>query len=98
MSTPSGNVNVNKGGISLGAITLDDSGNGSLSYTATASDIGETTLAASYPGDSTHNPSSGTCTEEIDSQVQNTTTTLTSSPNPAIVGQVVVVSASVQNA
>lgn len=98
MSTPSGNVNLNKGGVSLGSVTLDGSGNGSLSYTATAGDIGVNAISAAYGGDSTHNTSSGSCNEEVDSQVQNTNTTVTSSPNPAIVGQLVTVSVSVANA
>ena len=95
MATPTGTVNLNKNGFSLGVITLDGSGKGSLTYTTNSGDVPQDTISASYGGDSTHNPSSASCIEVVNPAIVNTTTTVTTTPNPAIAGQDVTVNVTV---
>src|SRR5262249_2582415 len=82
--TPTGTVYFNQGDNSLANKTLVD---GRTSFTTRALPIGQDVVTANYSGDSNYGFSGATLTERV--LEANTTTVLTSSPNPSFVGQAV---------
>ena len=91
--TPSGTVTFLDGGSSIGTGTLSG---GVATFTTTTLTVGNHTITTTYPGDGNFNGSSGSMTGNP--QVVNklpTTTTLTSSQNPAKFGQGVTFTATV---
>lgn len=92
---PSGTVSFSDGNTPLGTATLDN--NGKATLTVTSLGVGSHTITASYVGDGNFNPSTVPAAGAI-SQVVNqssTITTVSSSANPSVFGQVVVLTASV---
>ncbi|RPE37315.1 YVTN family beta-propeller protein [Streptomyces sp. Ag109_O5-1] len=89
---PTGTVTFFDGMTSLGTGTLDGSGVATLSVSNLS--VGTHPLTAAYGGDTSHNGS----TSPIDTQTvnaANTTTALTSSPDPSVFGQTKVLTATV---
>lgn len=98
MSNPTGNVQINKNGFSIGSAPVDPStGAYSLTYTTDGSDVPSDALVASYQPDASHNPSSASFSVEVDSAVQDTVTTV-SANSPVIVGGQVNITGTVKNA
>ncbi len=85
--TPTGNVTVSDGAASCtGSVAAG-------TCTLTPTTAGAKTLTATYAGDSNFNGSSDTEPHQVNPA--NTTTTVTSSPNPSLVGQTVTINATV---
>jgi hypothetical protein len=82
-------------GILLGSAPLDGSGTGSLAPLSTLH-AGTHTINVSYSGDNLFNPSTGGGNQLVVSP-DDTSTTLSSAPNPSAVGQAVVFTATVVN-
>ncbi len=92
---PSGTVSFTDGTTPLGTATLDN--NGKAVLTVTSLGVGSHNITASYAGDGNFNPSSVPAAGTI-SQVVNqssTVTTVSSSANPTVFGQIVVLTGSV---
>ncbi len=89
-ATPTGTVTFTNSGTTLGTGTLTG-GVATLSTAALAE--GSDTVTASYGGDSTYSPSSGTLTETVNQAAA--ATALSASPNPAVYGQAVMLTATV---
>lgn len=79
-----GTVTFTSGGQTLGSGTISG---GTVVITTSTLPAGTDTITASYGGDTTYNPATGTTTQTV-SQV-STTLALTSSVNPSTVGQAV---------
>jgi hypothetical protein len=77
----------------LGTSTLSS---GTASITVSTLPIGTNSISAAYPGDSTFAASSGTLSQKVTKD--STTTTLSSSLNPSMVGTAVTFTASVSSA
>lgn len=69
---------------------------GHAAYTTTLLKVGNQVIKATYAGDNTFEPSSGTVKQGV--ELYSTTTTLTSSPNPSAEGQAVTLTATVGSA
>ncbi len=80
---PTGNVTFSYGANTLGVATLDAAGQASL--TVSSFSVGTHTLLATYGGDTTHGSSTSATLSQVVTQA-GTTTNLTSSRNPAAVG------------
>src|SRR5207248_2263817 len=92
---PTGTVTITDGGTVIGTPTVDGSGHATLTTSTLAR--GTHPLAAAYAGDANDCASSSDIlTQTINApDAVATTTTLTSSPNPAFVGQSVTFSSTV---
>ena len=90
-ATPTGTVTFTSGSTTLGTGTLTRR-RGHLEHHRALAE-GSDTVTASYGGDSTYSPSSGTLTETVNQAA--TATALTASPNPAVYGQAVTLTATV---
>lgn len=88
---PTGPVTFLDNGTSLGTGTLNASGQ--ATFTTSALTPGSHTITASFGGDGTFSGSTGTTTVTVNPA--NTATALTSSANPAVVGQQITFSATV---
>jgi hypothetical protein len=95
MTAPSGNVTFMDGTTSLGTGALN--GNGIASFSTAALSVGSHSISAVYSGDTNFAGSSSTVLNQIVNAVMlpATTTTVTSSQNPAAVGQSVTFTAAV---
>lgn len=93
--SPTGILSFTDGGTSIGTATLDASGN--AGFTTSTLAVGAHTIAASYFGDTSFNPSvSVNVTETVNAAAgAATTTTLVSSLNPSAAGQPVTFTATV---
>jgi hypothetical protein len=92
--TASGTVTFNDGGVVLATRTLDATGRATLSTASLA--VGNHVITASYSGDQSFLGSSGSDADFPQVVVPNaSTTSLTSSPNPATPGQTVTFTATV---
>ncbi|MEU2058633.1 Ig-like domain repeat protein, partial [Streptomyces bungoensis] len=92
---PTGTVTFFDGITSLGTSTLDGSGVATLSVSNLS--VGSHALTATYGGDTSYN----TSTSPVDTQTVNaadTTTTLTSAPDPSVTGQAKLLTATVSPA
>jgi hypothetical protein len=99
MNVPSGTVNILRNGNTVAFNQpLDANGNASYQYTTSAGDEPQDVFSVVYNNDSTHNPSSGTCSVPVTDPVQNTVTTVTPSPTSVQAGQVVTLAINVANA
>jgi len=92
-SKPMGTVTFKNGTTSLGTVLLV---NGSALLTKTNLPAGTLSITATYNGDSMNNISASSTLNQIVSQA-TTTTTVTSSPNPSVVGQNVSFTATVKS-
>src|SRR5439155_1116337 len=90
--TPSGTVTFQDGATPLGTGTLDGAGRATLSSSALAA--GTHAITAVYAGDTTFNGSTSGTVSQVVNKV-DTTTALSSSANPSVVGQAVTFTASV---
>jgi len=86
-------VTFKTGMTTLGTATISG-GQASISTAALAT--GSRVVKASYPGDATHDPTSGSVTQVV--QKATTTTVLTSDVNPSTLGQAVTFTATVSSA
>ncbi len=77
-----GTVTVTSGGVTLGTGTVN--AGGTVTITTSSLPAGTDTITASYGGDSTNNPSTGTTSQTVTKT--NPTSTLTSSQNPSTTG------------
>ncbi|MFP5205320.1 MAG: Ig-like domain repeat protein [Acidobacteriota bacterium] len=89
--TPTGNVNFTVNGSALGAVPLNASGVATL--TTSTLPLGNYTVVATYQGDV--NDAGSTASEPLSVIIATTQTTVTASPNPALVGQTITFQASV---
>ncbi|WP_432035505.1 beta strand repeat-containing protein [Streptomyces cucumeris] len=74
-------------------VTVPVDGAGQASFTTSSLSVGPHTVTATYSGDANLDPSTGTNIQQVNAAV--TTTILTVSPNPAVCGQDVTLSATV---
>ncbi len=90
---PSGTVTVNDGSTSLGTATLGNTGKATI--TVNSLPVGSHTLTAAYSGDANLNPSTASGAGAITQVVNqsNSVTTISSSANPSVFGQVVTITA-----
>jgi autotransporter-associated beta strand protein len=93
---PGGSVTFFVDGAARGTVTLNSSGVATLTTANLA--LGNRVVTASYSGSSTFNPSGGTLTGGQQVNAADTSTTLTSSANPSVIGQTVTVAATVRAA
>ena len=94
---PTGTVQFLDGSTSLGIATLNGSGQAILSTNNLAT--GTHTITATYQGSASFSSSSGFTTQTVGSATNNaTTTTVSGSPNPSSLGQVVTITAFVSSA
>src|SRR5207249_367908 len=89
--TPTGTVTFKDAANSLGTVTLNASAQAVL--TTSSLTIGAHNMKAIYGGDATYAGGSGTVRQTV--QASSTTTTLSSSLNPSLVGQAVTFTAQV---
>jgi hypothetical protein len=98
--TPTGAVTLTDGATTLaGPLTLDTTG--AATFTTSALSVGTHPLVATYAGDASGNPIFQASTSATLNQVVNkvdTTTSLSATPNPAVSGQTVTFSVTVQAA
>jgi large repetitive protein len=90
--TPTGTVTFSDGGSQIGTATLNSGGTATIA-TGSALALGRHAITASYGGDRNFAASTGSLTETV-SQVA-TTTAVTSSANPSVIGQTVTYTATV---
>ncbi len=74
--------------------TLTPDNNGVATYTQTYTTSGAVTILANYPGDTTHGPAATSVSVSISNR-STTSTTVTTSANPSVVGQPVTLTATV---
>jgi len=84
-ATPTGVITFLDGMTTLGTVTLDANGNASLSTAGLA--VGSHTITANYGGDANYTSNSTSLIQTVNAKT--TSTTLTSSLNPALQGQTV---------
>jgi probable HAF family extracellular repeat protein len=89
--TPSGTVTINDGSTTLGTVRLGSSDTFNTSILTAGTHI----ISASYSGDNNFSPSSSAVLNQIVNQAGTTTTLVSVSPNPAILGQPVSFTANV---
>ncbi len=89
-SRATGTVTFFDGSNQIGSANLS---NGTATFTTTSLAAGSHNLSAGYPGDNNFNSSSGRTTQTINQA--SSTATLSSSPNPSSVGQLVIITATV---
>jgi len=89
--TPTGTVTFKEGGTAIGTGTLSG---GVATFSTTAMTVGGHSITAAYGGDSNDLASTSTALTQTVSK-ESTTTTLTSSANPAVFGQPITFTASV---
>jgi parallel beta-helix repeat protein len=77
--------------------TLTPDANGNASFTTSSLAVGSHFITASYSGDSTHNSATSSVSQSVLSGLPSTIT-VTSSPNPSVVGQTVTFAATVTTA
>jgi hypothetical protein len=80
---PTGSITLTSGGVTLGSGTITST-NGTVTVTTTVLPVGADTITATYGGDGTYNTAAGTATQNVTKA--NSTSTLTSSPNPSLPG------------
>jgi hypothetical protein len=82
--TPTGTVNFSDGNTAIGSATLDSNGKGAVTVSTLI--VGTHSISVTYAGDSNF---SGSTSSNVSQLVNkgSTTTSLTSSPNPAVFGQ-----------
>jgi hypothetical protein len=90
--SPAGIMRFFDGGTLLGSVSI---ASGSASLTTNGLSAGSHTMSATYTGDASFAPSSGTGGLTVNSASSSSTTTVTSSANPAIVGANVTFTATV---
>jgi len=90
-ATPTGMVTFQDGGASLAQIPLN--GSATASFSTSSLSAGSHTVTAVYASDSLYAMSSGSRSQVV--QSRNTTTTVTSTPNPSVYGQSVTITAQV---
>jgi Bacterial Ig-like domain (group 3)/Galactose oxidase, central domain len=90
-ATPTGTVSFNDGAVTLGTGTLSG---GQASFTAAALSVGSHSITAAYGGDSSFAGSTSPALIQVVNQT-STTTTLISSANPSVLGQLVTFTATV---
>ena len=96
MALPQGGVHVSFNNQALADLNLDSNGTCSTTKVAQAGDIGTVPVEADYHGQSgAFNASSATVNEVVQTAVQDTITTVTVTPNPAKVGDVMTISVTV---
>jgi hypothetical protein len=88
---PSGTVTFSEGASTLGAASLDNTGQASI--TVSSLSVGSHNIAAAYGGDGNFSGSSSVGSETVNKSP--TTTSATSAPNPSLYGQAVTLTASV---
>jgi hypothetical protein len=88
---PTGNVSFSQGSTMLGTGTLGISGKATINTSFAA--VGHYSVVASYRGDNTFAPNSSSYTQQVNKA--GTKTSLTSSLNPALVGQSILFTATV---
>jgi hypothetical protein len=88
--TPTGKVQFFNGTTSLSTVTLSG---GVGKYTTSTLPFGTNVITAAYEGDANNNPSTSAPVDQV--VLIATTTTLTSSPNPSVYGQPVLLTATV---
>ena len=93
--TPTGTVTFSDGGSPIGTATLDASGTATI--TTSSLPAGAHTITASYGGDSNFSGSTGSLTQTVNQPVTATSTAVTSSANPSVVGQPVTFTATVSS-
>ncbi len=91
--TPTGTVLFLSGATVLGSASLNNFGTASISVLTLP--VGGNTIVASFGGATGFSSSSGTTTQFVNASVAQTTTTVTATPNPAGLGQLVTLTASV---
>ena len=89
-AVPSGSVTFTDGATTLGTVTLSG---GSATFTTSTLALGSHNIQASYGGSPEFAPSSGSLTQIVQ---DTTSTTLTSSPNPSLLNQQVVFTATIR--
>src|SRR6266851_1301612 len=82
-TSATGTVTIASGGVTLGT----GSASGTITITTTALPVGSDLITASYPGDATNNPATGTTTQSVSKA--SPALALTSSANPSTVNQAV---------
>ena len=95
MATPTGTVllKINDNGVT--SLPLDASGN--ATYTFTPGGVGLDTFEADYSGDANWNPATGSTTDQVNDPVKgNPVVTITPSPSPAVVGQPITLTITVE--
>lgn len=93
-ANPTGTVDFYSGSDVIGSATIDASGSGSITYVFTHA--GDYSLTADYTGDSNHlTSSSSTITIHVVDKADAKTVTTVGVSNPSIVGQLVVLTATV---
>src|SRR5439155_7590842 len=90
--TPTGTVTFKDGVTTLGTGTLD--GSGQATFTTSSLTVPSHSITAVYGGDSNYNTSTSTALSQTVNKA-NTTTAVTSSPNPSVFGQSVTFTATV---
>lgn len=90
--TPSGTITFFNGGTSLGTLPLNS---GEAVLTTASLPVGTNVITASYSGDAAFNPTSAVLSGGQVVNKANTTTLLSSAPNPAVRGQGVILTATV---
>jgi Bacterial Ig-like domain (group 3)/Lactonase, 7-bladed beta-propeller len=85
-TTPTGTVTFKDGGVTIGSVSLDNSGQANFSTSSLTA--GSHSITAIYGGDTTYATSTSPAVAQTVSKAA-TTTTLDSSPNPSTVGQTV---------
>jgi Bacterial Ig-like domain (group 3)/IPT/TIG domain len=90
--TPTGNVTFSDGGSQIGTVTLNSGGTATIGPASSLA-LGSHAITAGYDGDRNFAASTGSLTETV-SQVA-TTTAVTSSANPSVIGHAVTYTATV---
>ncbi|HEY1993194.1 MAG TPA: Ig-like domain repeat protein [Edaphobacter sp.] len=80
---PTGTITITSGGVTLGSGTITSS-NGTVTVTTTTLPVGSDSITATYGGDANYNSAIGTVTQTVGKA--NSTSALTSSPNPSLPG------------
>jgi Bacterial Ig-like domain (group 3)/Putative Ig domain len=89
--TPSGNVTISDGSTTLGTVALTS---GTAIFSTSALAVGSHSITASYSGDANFSASTSIQLSQVVNQ-GTTTTSVVASPNPAIVGQPVTLTATI---
>jgi VCBS repeat-containing protein len=90
--TPTGTVTFKDGGATLGTVALD--GSGQATFSTNSLSVGSHGITAEYPGDSNFNGSNSSAQPQT-VEPSDTATVVSSSVNPSVFGQAVILSATV---
>jgi len=80
---PTGTITITTGGVTLGSGTITST-NGTVTVATTVLPVGGDTITATYSGDASNNTATGTVVQTVTKA--NSTSTLTSLPNPSLPG------------